>query len=140
LNPALGPAPERLYHFLEGEIALEQGEYDDAVSEFEEAESMLPPRGSDGVHTLIWYSLATAHRLAGNDSEALSWYERIVDSREERLLEPLRYVRSFYFLGKLHDAEGDSEEAREGYQRFLDHFENGEIDRELVREAEAALR
>ncbi len=140
INSALGPAPERLYHFVEGEIALEQGEYEDAVSEFEEAESMLPPRGSSGVHTLIWYSLATAHRLSGNDSEALSWYERIVESREERLYEPLRYVRSFYFIGKLHEAEGDSEEAQEGYQRFLDHFESGEIDRELVREAEAALR
>ncbi len=139
MNPALGPAPERFYHFLEGEMAMERGEFEDAVSEFEEAESMLPPRGSDGIHTLIWYSLATAHRLSGNDSEALSWYERIVESRKERLFEPLRYVRSFYFIGKLREAEGDSEEAREGYQRFLDHFENGEIDRELVQEAEAAF-
>jgi eukaryotic-like serine/threonine-protein kinase len=139
INPALGPAPERFYHFLEGEMAMQRGEFEDAVSEFEEAESMLPPRGSDGIHTLIWYSLATAHRLSGNDSEALSWYERIVESRKERLFEPLRYVRSFYFIGKLREAEGDSEEAREGYQRFLDHFESGEIDRELVQEAEAAF-
>lgn len=140
INPAHGPAPARLDHFVQGEIAMERGEYEDAVAEFEEAESMLPPRGSEGIHTLIWYSLATAHRLSGNDEEALSWYERIVESREERLFEPLRYVRSFYFLGKLHDAEGDPEEARDSYRRFLDHFEDGEIDRDLVREAEAALR
>ena len=140
INPALGSPPERLYHFLEGEIAMERGEYEDAVAEFEESESMLPPRGSEGIHTLIWYSLATAHRLSGNDSEALGWYQRIVESREERLYEPLRYVRSFYFLGKLHEAEGDSEQAREGYQRFVDHFESGEIDRDLVGEAEAELR
>jgi len=140
VNPALGAGPERLYHFLQGEIAMERGEYDDAVAEFEESESMLPPRGEDGIHALIWYSLATAHRLSGNDSEALSWYQRIVESREERLYEPLRYVRSFYFLGKLHKTEGDSEQARESYQRFLDHFESGEMDRDLVREAEAELR
>jgi tetratricopeptide (TPR) repeat protein len=140
IDPAHGPAPARLGHFVQGEIAMERGEYEDAVAEFEEAESMLPPRGEDGIHTLIWYSLATAHRLSGNDEEALSWYERIVESREERLFEPLRYVRSFYFLGKLHEAEGDSEEARDSYRRFLDHFEDGEIDRDLVREAEAALR
>jgi tetratricopeptide (TPR) repeat protein/tRNA A-37 threonylcarbamoyl transferase component Bud32 len=140
INPALGAAPERLYHFLQGEFAMERGEYDEAVAEFEEAESMLPPRGEDGIHTLIWYSLATAHRLSGNDSEALGWYQRIVESTEERLYEPLRYVRSFYFLGKLREAEGDSEGARESYQRFLDHFESGEIDRDLVREAEAELR
>jgi serine/threonine protein kinase/tetratricopeptide (TPR) repeat protein len=138
--PALGAAPERLYHFLQGEIAMERGEYEDAVGEFEESESMLPPRGYDGVHTMIWYSLATAHRLSGNDGEALGWYQRIVESRQERLYEPLRYVRSFYFLGKLHEAEGDSEQARESYQRFLDHFESGEIDRDLVQEAEAELR
>ena len=140
INPALGSPPERLYHFLQGEIAMERGEYEDAVGEFEESESMLPPRGEDGIHTLIWYSLATAHRLSGNDSEALGWYQRIVESKEERLYEPLRYVRSFYFLGKLREAEGDSEGARESYQRFLDHFESGEIDRDLVREAEAELR
>jgi tetratricopeptide (TPR) repeat protein/TolB-like protein/tRNA A-37 threonylcarbamoyl transferase component Bud32 len=140
INPALGAAPERLHHFLQGELAMERGEYDHAVAEFEESESMLPPRGSEGIHTLIWYSLATAHRLSGNDGEALGWYQRIVESREERLFEPIRYVRSFYFLGKLRDAEGESEGAHEGYQRFLDHFENGEIDRDLVREAEGELR
>jgi len=140
INPALGSPPERLYHFLQGEIAMERGEYEDAVAEFEESESMLPPRGSEGIHTLIWYSLATAHRLSGNDSEALGWYQRIAEAREERLFEPLRYVRSFYYLGKLRGAEGDPERARESYQRFLDHFESGEIDRDLVREAEAELR
>ncbi len=140
INPALGAPPERLFHFLQGEIALASRDYQSAISEFEEAESMLPPRGPEGIHTLIWYSLATAHRLAGNDGEALGWYQRIVESREERLFEPLRYVRSFYFLGKLHDAGGDSEEARESFQRFLDHFESGEIDRDLVQEAEAELR
>ena len=139
INPALGPPPERLYHFLQGEIAMERGEFEDAVAEFEESESMLPPRGSEGSHTQIWYSLATAHRLSGNDSEALGWYQRIVESREERLYEPLRYVRSFYFLGKLHESEGDFEEATESYRRFLDHFEGGEIDRDLVQEAEAEL-
>jgi len=139
INPALGAGPERLYHFLEGELAMERENYEDAVSEFEEAESMLPPRGSEGAHTLIWYSLATAHRLSGNAEEAMGWYQRIVESREERIFEPLRYVRSFFYLGKLHEAEGDLEGAREGYRRFLDHVENGEIDRDLVREAEGAL-
>jgi tetratricopeptide (TPR) repeat protein len=140
IDPALGPAPERLYRFLLGERALARGEHEEAVAEFEEAESMLAPRGSEGVHALIWYSLATAHRLLGNDDEAIGWYQRIVESREERLFEPLRYVRSFYYLGTLLEAEGDSEEAGESYRRFLAHFEGGEIDRDLVRKAEAALR
>jgi tetratricopeptide (TPR) repeat protein len=101
---------------------------------------MLPPRGAEGSHTVIWYSLATAHRLLGNDGEALSWYQRIVDAREERLFEPLRYVRSYYFLGKLLEKEGESEEARQCFENFLSHFEKGDIDRDLVRDAEAELR
>jgi tetratricopeptide (TPR) repeat protein len=139
INPALGAGPERLYHFVEGELAMERERYEDAVSEFEEAESMLPPRGSEGAHALVWYSLATAHRLSGNADEAMGWYQRIVEAREERIFEPVRYVRSFFYLGKLREAEGDLEGAREGYRRFLDHFEDGEIDRDLVREAEGAL-
>jgi serine/threonine protein kinase/tetratricopeptide (TPR) repeat protein len=140
LDPALGPGPERLDHFLQGELALEDHDYDEAISELEEAESMLPPRGAEGSHTVIWYSLATAHRLLGNDGEALSWYQRIVDAREERLFEPLRYVRSYYFLGKLLEKEGESEEARQCFENFLSHFEKGDIDRDLVRDAEAELR
>ena len=40
----------------------------------------------------------------------------------------------------MHQAEGDLEPARKNYHRFLNHFENGEIDRDLVREASAQLR
>jgi serine/threonine protein kinase/tetratricopeptide (TPR) repeat protein len=140
LDPALGPGPERLEHFLQGELALEDRDYDAAISELEEAESMLPSRGVEGNHTEIWYALATAHRLLGNDGEAVSWYQRIVDAREERLFEPLRYVRSYYFLGKLLEKEGESEEARQCFEQFLSHFEHGDIDRDLVRDAEAELR
>jgi tetratricopeptide (TPR) repeat protein len=140
INPALGPAPQRLYQFLEGSRALARGELEKAISHLNEAESMLAPRGAESHHALIWYSLATAHRRAGNESEAEDWYERIVEATEERLLEPIRYVRSFYYLGELYEADGDDEEARESYQRFLDHWGDGEIDGDLVRLARAKLR
>ncbi|MGH9334490.1 MAG: tetratricopeptide repeat protein, partial [Vicinamibacteria bacterium] len=140
IDPALGARPQRLYHFLEGELAMARGDYEEAISQFEESESMLPPRGSAGVHTVIWYSLATAHRLAGNQSEATDWYERIVESTEERLFEPIRYVRSFYYLGELYQADDEPEEARRNYQRFLDHWEDGDVDRDLVSEARSRVR
>jgi tetratricopeptide (TPR) repeat protein len=140
IDPALGIGLERLYHFLEGELAMERRSYEDAVSEFEEAESMLPPGGVEAAHALIWYSLANAHRLSDNTGEAMGWYQRVVDSREERLLEPLPYVKSFYYLGKLREEEGDVEGAKASYRRFLDHFEDGDLDRDLVREAEEAFR
>jgi tetratricopeptide (TPR) repeat protein len=140
INPALGPAPQRLYQFLEGTRALARGELERAISHLNEAESMLPPRGGEGHHALIWYSLATAHRLSGNESEAMDWYERIVEATEERILEPIRYVRSFYYLGELHEADGDEEDARESYQRFIDHWGDGDMDPDLVRSARAKLK
>jgi serine/threonine protein kinase/tetratricopeptide (TPR) repeat protein len=140
VDPALGPAPERLYHFLEGELDMTRGRFEDAVTQLNDAESMLPPRGSEGIHTLIWYSLATAHRAAGNASEAKNWYQRILDSTEERLFEPIRYVRSFYYLAELQEASGDVQAARANYQQFIDYWGDGEIDRDLVEKARAKLR
>jgi serine/threonine protein kinase/tetratricopeptide (TPR) repeat protein len=140
IDAALGPAPERLYHFLEGELEMAHGRFTDAVAQLNEAESMLPPRGAEGVHTLIWYSLATAHRKAGNASEANNWYQRILDSSEERLFEPIRYVRSFYYLAELEDESGDHAAARANYELFVSYWDGGEIDRELVDKARARLR
>ncbi len=134
-----GPCPDRMYQLLEGELALARSDYDQAITSFNEAESMLPPRGAEGVHAVIWYSLATAHREAGNRGEAMRWYERIVRSTDERLFEPVRYVRSFYFLGKLHQYRGDDDDAENSFERFLEHWEDGEIDRDRVREVERIL-
>jgi len=129
----------RFHQLMQGELARAQGDYDLALSHLYEAESMLPPRGEEGIHTVIWYALATAHREAGNVGEAVRWYERIVDATSERVHEPFPYVRSFYFLGKLYDQEGREEEANESYERFLDHWEDGELDRDKVREVEARV-
>ena len=92
------------------------------------------------MHALIWYSLATAHLRAGNFSEAIGWYERILESTQERMYEPIRYVRSFYFLASLLEQEGDTDEAHAYYERFLEHWEHGDIDRERIREARAKAR
>jgi tetratricopeptide (TPR) repeat protein len=139
IESALGPAPERLNQFLLGEMALVDGRELEAIRHLNEAESMLPPRGTESLHALIWYSLATAHRRAGNLGEATSWYERIVGSPGERLFEPIRYVRSYYFLAQLHEADGDLVAARTDYERFLAHWEHGSLDRDRVREARDKL-
>ena len=139
MRPTRGPNPGRLHQLLQGELALARSDYDQAVASLNEAESMLPPRGADGIHIVIWYSLATAHREAGNFGEARRWYERIVWATEERLFEPVRYVRSFYFLGKLDAQRGNDDDAEDSFERFLEHWEDGEIDRDRVREVERIL-
>ena len=139
MRPTPGRGPDRMYQLLEGELALARSDYDQAITSLNEAESMLPPRGAEGAHTVIWCSLATAHREAGNRGEAMRWYERIVRSTEERLFEPVCYVRSFYFLGKLHEQRGNNDDAEESFERFLEYWEDGEIDRDRVREVERIL-
>ena len=100
---------------------------------------MLPPRGVESLHTVIWYAIANAHREAGNIGEATMWYERIVNSKEERIFEPVRYVRSFYFLGKLREERGYEEDALVAYERFFDLWKDGEMDRERIREVARKL-
>ena len=128
-----------MLQLLEGELALALGDFASAIAHLNEAESMLPPRGVEGLHTVVWYAIASAHREAGNIGEATMWYERIVNSTEERIFEPVRYVRSFYFLGKLREERGYEEEALAAYERFFDLWKDGEMDRERIREVERKL-
>ena len=64
-------------------------------------------------------------------------YERIVNSTEERIYEPVRYVRSFYFLRR--EERGNKEDALNAYERFFDFWKDGEMDRECIREVERKL-
>jgi tetratricopeptide (TPR) repeat protein len=131
---------KRRLHQLDGEIALARGDTTAAISELEQARAMLPPRGFPGgpgvnEHVSIWYSLASAQLAAGNEAKAADWYQEIVDSTTERITWPIEYVRSFYFLGKIHENRGEMDGAREYHQRFLDFWQDGDMDRERVEEA-----
>jgi tetratricopeptide (TPR) repeat protein/DNA-binding winged helix-turn-helix (wHTH) protein len=131
---------KRRHHHLLGEIALAQGDYNTAVAELERAQSMLSPRGIRyryrlPKHVPIWYSLAQAYLAVGEESKAAEWFERITESTTERLYWPIPYVRSFYFLGKIHEQQGNELEAREFYRRFYEYWKDGDLDRQRVAEA-----
>ena len=137
---------KRLYRWLVGEIALARGDSKKAIEELERARSMLPPRGfpphgPGGIppHVALWFSLASAYLTSGDDDNAEAWFTRIVESTTEHILGPVPYARSFYFLGKIHEERGESEKAREYYQRFVDFWGDGDLDRERVEEARGKL-
>lgn len=48
-------------------------------------------------------------------------------------------MRSFYFLGKIHENGGEVEKARRNYRRFVEYGKDGDLDRERVAEAEKKL-
>jgi len=130
----------RRYSHLMGELALAHGESTAAIEALTKAESMLPPRGFPAVwntaqHVPIWFSLAAAYLAVGDEAKAAEWFARITDSTTEHINWPIPYVRSFYFLGKFHENRGEMEKAREHYQRFVDHWKDGDLDREQVRES-----
>ena len=60
-------------------------------------------------------------------------------ARSSTLHGPIPYVRSFYFLGKIHENRGDMEKAREYYGRFYEYWKDGDLDRERVEEAKGKI-
>ncbi len=76
-----------------------------------------------------------AYLESGDHQEAASWFQRVAESGYEHIYSPIPYVRSFYFLGKIHENRGDMDKARECYRRFIEYWKDGDIDRERVEEA-----
>jgi hypothetical protein len=48
-------------------------------------------------------------------------------------------VRSHYFLGKIHEKRGEMEKAREYYRRFVELWNEGDLDRERIEEARSKI-
>ncbi len=119
-----------------GRHALAIGDYELASEELEKAVQMMPPRPSmeGNPHLRVWYSLGLAQFEDGEEEKAVEWFQRAVDSRPH-IFDPVAYVRSFYYLGQIHEDLGDDEQARHFYQRFLDFWEDGDMDRDKVEEA-----
>jgi serine/threonine protein kinase/tetratricopeptide (TPR) repeat protein len=135
---------KRLHHHLLGDLAIARGDAVRATEELERAQELLPARGFWRTavvpdHAPIWFSLGSASLLAGRDEEAASYFRRILEHSTERVLWPILYVRSFYFLGKIHEKRGETEQAREYYRRFVEYWNDGDLDRERVEEAKSKL-
>jgi hypothetical protein len=58
-----------------------------------------------------------------------------VKSGSEHISCPIPYVRSFYYLGKIYEQQGELEKARKHYRPFFDYWKEGELDRPRVEEA-----
>ena len=138
---------KRRYHHLAGELALGRGDARVAIKELEQAQSMLPARGPMPLflvapqpqHVPVWFSLATAYLAAGEEEKAAERFYHITESTTEHIFWPIPYVRSFYFLGKIHENRGEWDKSREYYRRFSDFWKDGDMDRKRVEEALSKL-
>ena len=87
-------------------------------------------------HVPIWFALASAYRIAGKDAEAARWFQRVADSGYEHIYALADSVRQELLFPRRHRREqGSLEKARPYYQRFLDYWKNGDIDRDRMAEA-----
>jgi ATP/maltotriose-dependent transcriptional regulator MalT len=135
---------KRFVNQIAGRLALEQGNTMSAIEELKRAESrtLKTPvaRLGAGLPLAVWFDLGSAYLAAGNDVEAGARFQRIVDGGTQRLSNPLEFVRSLYFLGQISERRGDRARARAYYQRFVNYWGDGDIDRERVAEARKKIR
>jgi tetratricopeptide (TPR) repeat protein len=136
---------ERQLHLLRGRLALARGEAESGVDAMRRAASLLSPKGVEfhwhvyPDHVPVWVTLGEAELAAGQSEQALDAFELAAESGSERLEQPVPFVRSLYFLGQLELVRGEPDKARHYFERFLSYWRNGELDRERIREAQAAV-
>jgi tetratricopeptide (TPR) repeat protein len=115
------PNDLRHYHRLMGEIAREGGDLAKAIGFFETALSLLPHQNyKSDIHILFLDSLASAYFQKSDWDKAKKSYEQIVTLTTGRLRWGDLYSKSFYWLGKIYQAQNQQEKAVEFYRRFLE--------------------
>jgi tetratricopeptide (TPR) repeat protein/predicted Ser/Thr protein kinase len=141
VDPVSAARDQRLVAQARGLAALARGDAAGAVKPLQEAQAALSPRavGAGSPHISIWSSLARALFESGRGSEALPWFEKVAGSGYEHARDPIDFVRSFYFLGRIYEQQGDMTRAREAYRRFVGYWKDGDLDRDRIAEAQRKI-
>jgi TolB-like protein/tetratricopeptide (TPR) repeat protein/predicted Ser/Thr protein kinase len=142
-NPLSTVRDGRLANTARGLVALGRGEPSAAVKPLQDAAAALTPRGigpnQRSWHLPVWSALGQALLDAGRPGEARPWFEKVAASGYERARQPIDFVRSFYFLGRIYEQQGDTAKSREAYRRFVGYWKDGDLDRDRVAEAQRKI-
>jgi tetratricopeptide (TPR) repeat protein len=133
----------RNLNLTRGLAAMARGEAPGAIRPLEDAAAALTPRTGfilgASQHVPIWSTLGQAYFDAGRPADALPWFEKVAAAGVERVAHPLWYVRSFYYLGRIYEQQGNAAKAREAYRRFVGYWKDGDLDRDRVAEAQRKI-
>jgi serine/threonine protein kinase/Flp pilus assembly protein TadD len=132
----------RLYDHLMGCIELQRKSLKPAIENLEKAVGLMPFENeawSVGDQALLLEPLAQAYAEAGQQEKALETYQRITGLTSGRLAWGDIYAKTFYWLGKLAEKQGNRSRAREHYLKFLDLWEDADPGIPEVEDASKSL-
>ena len=139
IDPLAQQRDRRAVALAKGLAALGRGDSAAAVEPLQEAQAALPVRSPipfpRSHHVPTWSALGRALFETGRLGEALPWFQKVAASGQEHLREPIDFVRSFYFLGRIYEQQGDTVNSRDAFRRFVGYWKDGDIDRDRIAEA-----
>lgn len=118
----------RYYHHLTGSVEMKNGNAIDAIKHFEEAASLLPAQSQSDFagfkdcfrRTIYLDSLAQAYFIAEDLEKARETYESLSALTIGRHHWGDLYVKAFYWLGRISEIQGKTDEAVSQYRHFLE--------------------
>jgi serine/threonine protein kinase/tetratricopeptide (TPR) repeat protein len=137
----------RSYLHLMGSIEMKEGNTGNAIKYFEEAASLLPGQNQNDLagfknglrRTLYRTSLAEAYFQAGNMEKAKQACETLTGLTIGRTHYGDLYVKAFYWLGRISEEQGKTDEAASHYRKFLELWKNADPDSPELADAKARL-
>jgi serine/threonine protein kinase/tetratricopeptide (TPR) repeat protein len=132
----------RHLNFLMGMIERDAGRYSRAVDDLNKAIALLPKESWDcgfWWQAVFFDGLAGAYLESGELARAEEAYRRIQSLALVRFRYGDLYARSFYWLGRIAEAQGKKTDAREHYQKFLDIWKDADSGLPEVEDARKRL-
>jgi tetratricopeptide (TPR) repeat protein len=120
----------RYYHNLMGMIEFKKKNLSEAIICFDKALSSLSaqhgPWPLHNENALFMEPLALAYYKKGDLEKARQEYQKIHSLTAGRVFYGDIYAKSFYMLGKIYEQQGDTAEALEHFERFLDLWKDAD--------------
>ncbi len=132
---------ERYHQHLRGMMQMQKGEYGAAVDSLNRAADSLytPESNFPHIHALFWSTLGEAFYHTGNWAGARAQFEKVIALTFGRLTEGDFYTRSFYWLGKIYQAQDRPEKAVTNFRRFLELWKDADPGLPEVEDARTQL-
>jgi serine/threonine protein kinase/tetratricopeptide (TPR) repeat protein len=118
-----------------GELALIRSQWDAAIIELKKAATLANIYDPEGPSTR--FSLGRALFEAGRLDQAAQRFEQVIGATRSRVYDPIAFVRSYDYLGRIHQSQGNREKAHEYFQTFLNYWGDGDMDRDRIEAARA---